>query len=629
MLSTQAWNAFLKTLEEPPPHTIFVLATTEADQGAADGRRPLPPLRLRAPDAAQIAGVLRRVAEPSRSRSPTRRAALIARSATGSFRDALGTLEQLRRLLGQRRSRSRTCSRCSAPPTPTCCSARSTRSPPATRARRCWPPPGWPSRAATSAASSATSRRTCAALMVVQTLGRGARRARASRRAGRAAGRAGAPRRPGRRRAAARPDRRRAARDEGRRRPAHPARARARQGAPQPEHDPSRQALLARLERLEARGLARAGPRAGSAPRRPPRPRPRREQPGAGRTAVAVTAQVEGSRRRRRDHAARRRRRPGRGAARADEAAAAVAAELATEADRRPRSPPSPSWSPTAPAPSRASPSASSSTCDGVAELWPAVLDSLAERARRCWPRVLENARPPALDGGELTLSWAESAALLQAQGRGPGLPRARSPTAIRAVTGSSLRLAYALARRRRARPPAPAAPALSEEELVDRFMRGVRRRGAARRGGVPDAPAAQPQQHAPAGPEDAGQSMMAAQEKLKDERVEASAGGGMVKVVISGDSSSRRSRSTPTPSTPRTSRCSRTWSSPRSTRRCARPRSSSRRRGRRGDAGGMDPIARARRARRPRRARRRRRRPAGGRPAPAAATAPARRQQR
>ncbi|MEA2223986.1 MAG: polymerase subunit gamma/tau, partial [Solirubrobacteraceae bacterium] len=30
MLSTQAWNAFLKTLEEPPPNTVFVLATTEA-----------------------------------------------------------------------------------------------------------------------------------------------------------------------------------------------------------------------------------------------------------------------------------------------------------------------------------------------------------------------------------------------------------------------------------------------------------------------------------------------------------------------------------------------------------------------------------------------------------------------
>ena len=32
MLSTAAWNAFLKTLEEPPPHTIFVLATTEAQK---------------------------------------------------------------------------------------------------------------------------------------------------------------------------------------------------------------------------------------------------------------------------------------------------------------------------------------------------------------------------------------------------------------------------------------------------------------------------------------------------------------------------------------------------------------------------------------------------------------------
>ena len=50
MLSPQAWNAFLKTLEEPPPNTIFVLATTEAQQGPADGRRPLPPLRLPAPD---------------------------------------------------------------------------------------------------------------------------------------------------------------------------------------------------------------------------------------------------------------------------------------------------------------------------------------------------------------------------------------------------------------------------------------------------------------------------------------------------------------------------------------------------------------------------------------------------
>ena len=74
MLTTAAWNAFLKTLEEPPPNTIFVLATTEAGEGAADGRGPLPPLRLRAPQRAAD----RRRAAPGRraarrSRSPTRR----------------------------------------------------------------------------------------------------------------------------------------------------------------------------------------------------------------------------------------------------------------------------------------------------------------------------------------------------------------------------------------------------------------------------------------------------------------------------------------------------------------------------------------------------------------------------
>ena len=97
MLSTAAWNAFLKTLEEPPPHTIFVLATTEAAEGAADGRRPLPPLRLRAARRSRADRGACCGASPTRSRSrcPDAACALVARSATGSFRDALGTLEQL------------------------------------------------------------------------------------------------------------------------------------------------------------------------------------------------------------------------------------------------------------------------------------------------------------------------------------------------------------------------------------------------------------------------------------------------------------------------------------------------------------------------------------------------------
>ena len=70
-------------------------------EGPADGRRPLPPLRLHAADRRAD----RRGAPPRRRRRrtsscPPRRVALLARHATGSFRDALGTLEQLVDLLG-------------------------------------------------------------------------------------------------------------------------------------------------------------------------------------------------------------------------------------------------------------------------------------------------------------------------------------------------------------------------------------------------------------------------------------------------------------------------------------------------------------------------------------------------
>ena len=70
---TQAWNAFLKTLEEPPPNTIFVLATTEA-------KKVLPTVVDRChrfdfarPTAEQIASVAARA-------SPRRRAIERARA---------------------------------------------------------------------------------------------------------------------------------------------------------------------------------------------------------------------------------------------------------------------------------------------------------------------------------------------------------------------------------------------------------------------------------------------------------------------------------------------------------------------------------------------------------------------
>jgi len=95
MLTREAWNAFLKTLEEPPPNTVFVLATTEAHKVMPtivdrcqrfDFGRP-------APD--EIAIVLRRAADAEGIAVDDDAVGAIARAANGSFRDALGTLDQL------------------------------------------------------------------------------------------------------------------------------------------------------------------------------------------------------------------------------------------------------------------------------------------------------------------------------------------------------------------------------------------------------------------------------------------------------------------------------------------------------------------------------------------------------
>ncbi|HWX96623.1 MAG TPA: DNA polymerase III subunit gamma/tau [Solirubrobacteraceae bacterium] len=95
MLSTAAWNAFLKTLEEPPPNTVFVLATTEAGKVPATVVDRCHRFDFHRPSVEQIAGVLRRTAEAESIEIPPEAVAAIARSATGSFRDALGTLEQI------------------------------------------------------------------------------------------------------------------------------------------------------------------------------------------------------------------------------------------------------------------------------------------------------------------------------------------------------------------------------------------------------------------------------------------------------------------------------------------------------------------------------------------------------
>ncbi len=95
MLSTAAWNAFLKTLEEPPPNTVFVLATTEANKVPATVVDRCHRFDFHRPTVEQIASVVRRAAQAESIEIPPAAVAALARAATGSFRDALGTLEQI------------------------------------------------------------------------------------------------------------------------------------------------------------------------------------------------------------------------------------------------------------------------------------------------------------------------------------------------------------------------------------------------------------------------------------------------------------------------------------------------------------------------------------------------------
>jgi DNA polymerase III subunit gamma/tau len=95
MLTKEAWNAFLKTLEEPPPNTVFVLATTEPQKVMPTIVDRCQRFDFQRPSLEQIAEVIRRVASAESIEIEDGAVALISRSATGSFRDALGTLDQL------------------------------------------------------------------------------------------------------------------------------------------------------------------------------------------------------------------------------------------------------------------------------------------------------------------------------------------------------------------------------------------------------------------------------------------------------------------------------------------------------------------------------------------------------
>ncbi|HKH13271.1 MAG TPA: DNA polymerase III subunit gamma/tau [Solirubrobacterales bacterium] len=102
MLTREAWNAFLKTLEEPPPNTVFVLCTTEPHKVMPTIVDRCQRFDFQRPSLEQIANVVRRVAAAESIEIDDGAVAAIARAAGGSFRDALGTLDQLVAYCGKR-----------------------------------------------------------------------------------------------------------------------------------------------------------------------------------------------------------------------------------------------------------------------------------------------------------------------------------------------------------------------------------------------------------------------------------------------------------------------------------------------------------------------------------------------
>ncbi len=95
MLSTAAFNALLKTLEEPPPHAKFVLATTEEHKVPATIRSRCQPFQFRLLSEAELQGRLRWLAEKEDLTIEPAALHLIARQGAGSMRDAESLLDQL------------------------------------------------------------------------------------------------------------------------------------------------------------------------------------------------------------------------------------------------------------------------------------------------------------------------------------------------------------------------------------------------------------------------------------------------------------------------------------------------------------------------------------------------------
>jgi DNA polymerase III subunit gamma/tau len=93
--SGNAFDALLKTLEEPPSHALFVLATTEIDKVPATIKSRCLPFEFRRVSLQEVVARLRMIAESESLNIETAALELIAREGTGSVRDSISLLDQI------------------------------------------------------------------------------------------------------------------------------------------------------------------------------------------------------------------------------------------------------------------------------------------------------------------------------------------------------------------------------------------------------------------------------------------------------------------------------------------------------------------------------------------------------
>lgn len=102
MLTDAAFNALLKTLEEPPPQTVFIMATTAFEKFPSTIASRCQKLDFRKLTPADIAGHLAKIAKAEKLETTPAALWLIARQADGAMRDALSLLDQLTSYKGQK-----------------------------------------------------------------------------------------------------------------------------------------------------------------------------------------------------------------------------------------------------------------------------------------------------------------------------------------------------------------------------------------------------------------------------------------------------------------------------------------------------------------------------------------------